>query len=1253
MKTLALAMIVKNESRVIKRCLDSVKGIIDSYVIIEDTKSTDNTVEIIRDVLKDIPGEIIIKDWAGFGETRNYYIEEAKGKADYILVMDADQVLEVDKDFDKDKLDKDIYNCIVKYPTLQHHFPKIFKPDCGCKYKGIIHNFLSTNKATVGQLNNIRFMDLHDGKRAMNYSTKIKRDIEILKNAIKTDPENKVRYTFYLAQSLREDGRYQQAIRYYRKRVNFGGWQEEVYRSLYQIGNCYLLLKDNNKAITSYLKAYNYRPTRAEAIFKLTLLYRNLGQRQLAYEFSRIGIGIKYPKLDVLFVEQNIYSYLMLFEYSIALYYVGKYAESIRVCNRIDSMTGIPKSIKEQNIKNREFSLNKISEWSMDKEMYNWIRRNIPRGSTILELGSGKSTIDLAKDYKVYSVEHDKEWLNLTNRAKYIYASIKNGWYDVDILKKELPTKYDIILVDGPPGYIGRKGFYENLKLFNTKVPILIDDTNRGMEKQLLENVSKKLRKKYVEYNTTNKKFAVINYKEKKPIKYDIIFYDDVTTPFTSRTWKERGVGASILEASLLLTELAKEKKVLAFSRTDKPKVHDRILWKNYNNCYNYECDTLIVFRYSSLPPIKYKRLIVWAHDAPPLAHKHLFEALNKDNATLITVSDWQKSLFEKYVKNIETIKLWLPDWIYNYKAEKDKNKYIYASANVKGLDSTIKLWSELKKDGRFIGAKLYVCTPGYDKVNEQKLKEAGIVFLGSLSTLEDVIREIASSVGMFYVNDFPETFGVSPYLAEILGCRTHILCTKGYGALREAVNSDLLTDDKDKFMREILEAHENGGHITKPNILTKNEQYGKWKAILAEKREVLLKNYNKVIWIDTSITNNDVSNQRFLWNGNFYEEELLEFSRKLKLDKNKVIVDVGANIGNHTIFFSLFCPHSKIFAFEPYDKVRKVLENHIKMNKLRDIKVFPYAVGAKAGFCDLEKSPSGSGIEYDGRTYIKEGNSIKMITLDEVLKDEEISLIKIDVEDYEYNVLQGAKKTLQKCHPYLFIEAKSAILKQRIDNYLASFGYKSTAQFNPYNLTYFYEVTDKTVEKSKIIKESDIPKGMYVRNFVGGKEGLQELISGLPKECVMVEVGSYIGESTELFAKKCKRVYAIDPWKNYYDGDDKSFYQQYPMELIEQAFDIRMKKFNNVIKIKGESAKESKKSGDKAFNFVYIDGNHQYENVKEDIETWLPKIKPNGMIGGHDYGYLPDVTKAVDEIFGKQRIETFKDTSWLVRLGG
>ena len=226
------------------------------------------------------------------------------------------------------------------------------------------------------------------------------------------------------------------------------------------------------------------------------------------------------------------------------------------------------------------------------------------------------------------------------------------------------------------------------------------------------------------------------------------------------------------------------------------------------------------------------------------------------------------------------------------------------------------------------------------------------------------------------------------------------------------------------------------------------------WWFLKDDEIEIQLKDYNKKIWVDTSLKNNDITSRGFLKRAEFYEKDLLEFASKLKLDKNKAIVDVGANIGNHTMFFSLFCPYSKIFSFEPYDKVRKVLENNIRMNKLKNIDVFPYAVGDKEGMCDLDKSPGG----WDGRTSVIGGNSIKMVTLDDILKDEPVSLIKMDVEGYEYNVLLGAENILKTQHPYLFIEAKTSEIKKRIDDYLTLFGYKCKEKFNPPSPTYFYE---------------------------------------------------------------------------------------------------------------------------------------------------------------------------------------------------
>ncbi len=138
-------------------------------------------------------------------------------------------------------------------------------------------------------------------------------------------------------------------------------------------------------------------------------------------------------------------------------------------------------------------------------EIIEWIKNNIPKGSTILELGSGKgSTQYLCDDYDLYSIEHEKRWLNKFD-STYIYAPIKDGFYNTDILKKELPEEYALILVDGPPRKIdgkkvGRKGFGENLDLFNTNCVIMFDDSDRGREKKLIASVCEQLGREVVQY---------------------------------------------------------------------------------------------------------------------------------------------------------------------------------------------------------------------------------------------------------------------------------------------------------------------------------------------------------------------------------------------------------------------------------------------------------------------------------------------------------------------------------------------------------------------------------------------------------------------------------------------------------------------------------------------------------------------------------------------------------------------------------
>ncbi|HBW86062.1 MAG TPA: hypothetical protein DEF82_04780 [Crocinitomicaceae bacterium] len=135
-------------------------------------------------------------------------------------------------------------------------------------------------------------------------------------------------------------------------------------------------------------------------------------------------------------------------------------------------------------------------------ELFDWVVKNIPEGKTILELGAGHvSTKFLSSKYKLYSVEDKSQFLNIY-QSTYIYAPIDTSinWYYRKALEEELPKEYDCILVDGPTGEGNRWGFLHNLDLFKTDVPILIDDTWRKAEKDMLIEVSAKLNRPYKLY---------------------------------------------------------------------------------------------------------------------------------------------------------------------------------------------------------------------------------------------------------------------------------------------------------------------------------------------------------------------------------------------------------------------------------------------------------------------------------------------------------------------------------------------------------------------------------------------------------------------------------------------------------------------------------------------------------------------------------------------------------------------------------
>ena len=181
---------------------------------------------------------------------------------------------------------------------------------------------------------------------------------------------------------------------------------------------------------------------------------------------------------------------------------------------------------------------------------------------------------------------------------------------------------------------------------------------------------------------------------------------------------------------------------------------------------------------------------------------------------------------------------------------------------------------------------------------------------------------------------------------------------------------------------------------------------------------------------------------------------------------------------------------------------------------------------------------------------------------------------------------------------------------------------------------------------KNRRIQELLLSPRMYYYELApqNSLKGLYDLIQDyITKDTVMVEVGSFSGISSELFALHCKKINCVDMWAEYNEIPST--------EMIEgeRRFDELVIKYSNIKKIKLSSEEASYTFKDKSLDFIYIDAAHDYDAIKKDILFWKNKVKNNGFIAGHDF-VISGVSKAVVEILGSD-YKIYDDTSWVVKI--
>lgn len=345
-------MIVKNETHIIKECLDSLYDQIDYWVIV-DTGSTDGTQELIKQYFaeKGIPGELHERPWVSFGHNRSEALELCNGKTDYIFMIDADDYVEgkLPKHFIGANPDVEGYAVLMGRMEFGWWRTQIFKANTGWKYFGVLHEYPSIDGKTpkIQKLEGeyrVVARTLGARNKDIDPIEKYKRDAELLEKALIDEPGN-VRYQFYLGQSYFDSQQWEKAEQAYTTRVGMGGWPEEIYYSIYRIGMCRAL---QNKPWTeiqqAFLDAFNARPVRAEPLYQIARIYRMNGKPALGYIFARMAAEIPYPKDDILFIDNDVYRFGILDEIGSCAYYAGKVQEGYNACKALLDRKIVPES---------------------------------------------------------------------------------------------------------------------------------------------------------------------------------------------------------------------------------------------------------------------------------------------------------------------------------------------------------------------------------------------------------------------------------------------------------------------------------------------------------------------------------------------------------------------------------------------------------------------------------------------------------------------------------------------------------------------------------------------------------------------------------------------------------------------------------------------------------------------------------------------------------------------------------------------
>lgn len=340
--SICLNMIVRNEAHVIHELFDSIADFIDTWVIV-DTGSNDGTQDVIVSHMAKLgkPGELHERPWRHFGHNRSEAIALAQGKADYIWVMDADDL--VVGDLDLSNLHADVYQMQIESPGVNYWRRQLFRDGLPWRYEGVVHEHAVCDEPVteVRLHGDYTIQSRRIGGRNLD-PEKYWRDIRLLLGELERDP-NDTRSVFYIARSYNSLGDWTNTRDWYRRRVAMGGWEEEVFYSLWRNATAMEMLDEPWPEVQdAYLKAWEFRPGRAEPLHDIAVWYRANGRYELGHLFAQRAAQIPEPAEDGLFVNREVYRFRAADEQAVCASWLDRPAEALELWGRLLGSAYLP-----------------------------------------------------------------------------------------------------------------------------------------------------------------------------------------------------------------------------------------------------------------------------------------------------------------------------------------------------------------------------------------------------------------------------------------------------------------------------------------------------------------------------------------------------------------------------------------------------------------------------------------------------------------------------------------------------------------------------------------------------------------------------------------------------------------------------------------------------------------------------------------------------------------------------------------------